>query len=142
MQFKIKLGPKGIMPARASAADVGYDLTLVERRHDLMWGGDIEVYGTHVHLQPVSDDYYFEIVPRSSMAKSPYILANSVGVLDPHYTGEILIALRKIDFTRPSLDLPARLVQLVPRRRHEVTFIEEALADTARGAGGFGSTGK
>lgn len=140
-QSKVKVGPNGKIPSRASKSDIGYDLMLVNKKEEYDWGPNIEVYGTDVYLQPMSEDFYFEIVPRSSMTKSPYILANSVGTIDPNYTGEILVALRKVDLKRPSLKLPISLVQLIPLKRIDVDFIQvEELSDTVRGAGGFGST--
>ena len=128
------------MPARAHPTDVGYDLTLVTRK-DFNWGPNIQVYGTEVYIQPETADFYFEVVPRSSIVKTPYILANSTGVIDPSYTGEILVVLRKVDTERPDLELPARVAQLIPRTRHSVSFKVEELEQTQRGAGGFGSSG-
>src|ERR1700722_4723100 len=109
MFSKIKLGPQGIMPSRAHPGDVGYDLTLVTKK-GYNWGPNIEVYGTQIYLQP-DGDLYFEIIPRSSIVRTPYMLANSVAVLDPSFEGEILVVLRKIDTSRPSLELPSRIVQ-------------------------------
>lgn len=143
MNCIIKLGPKGVMPTRAHPSDVGFDLTLVSLKpRPMFWSPDVEVYGTDVFIQPTSDDFYFEIVPRSSIVKTQYVLANSVGIIDPSYTGELLVVLRKTDPRVESLHLPSKIAQLIPRRRIEVSFqTSEDLNETARSSGGFGSTG-
>ena len=52
------------------------------------------------------------LVPRSSISKTGYMLANSVGVIDRTYTGNVLVPLIKVDKSMPDLILPARVVQL------------------------------
>lgn len=69
------------------------------------------------------------------------MLANSVGVIDADYRGDLLIALTKINEKAPDLQLPLKICQLIMRKREEFAMVEvEALDDTERGAGGFGST--
>lgn len=41
--------------------------------------------------------YYLQVFPRSSLSKSGYALANSVGIIDENYTGNIFIALTKTE---------------------------------------------
>jgi dUTP pyrophosphatase len=91
----------------------------------------------------VNQGLYAEIVPRSSLSKSGYMLANSIGIIDCSYKGNLYIALTKIDNTMPDLTLPFRCCQLIFREQihvdlEEVTSFEE---QTSRGSGGFGSTG-
>jgi dUTP pyrophosphatase len=67
--------------------------------------------------------------------------ANSVGIIDQSYTGEIMVPLIKIDPDAPDLQLPAKIAQLVPRRWHGLHPVEdETELETMRGDGGFGST--
>jgi dUTP pyrophosphatase len=107
-----------------------------DRRH-----GPVEFFRTGLKIQPAFG-WYFDLLPRSSMCKSGYMLANSVGVIDRAYTGEILVALFKSDPNAPELALPARIVQIVPRQIIAAELVEvESFDETARGAGGFGSTG-
>ena len=54
------------------------------------------MYDTGIQVKP-QYGYYFEIVPRSSLSKSGYILANSIGIIDPSYSGNLYIVLIKID---------------------------------------------
>ena len=133
-----KTRPDAVAPSKSRASDSGFDLVLLEAVRQL---GDVTLYDTGVRVQPAYG-WYFDLVPRSSISKTGYMLANSVGVIDRTYTGPVLVALRKVDPDAPNLDLPARLVQIIPRPVVHVRFVEvDALDETARGAGGFGSTG-
>jgi len=130
--------PQAVQPTKGAVSDSGFDLTLVERskRH-----GAVEFFRTGIRVQPAFG-WYFDLVPRSSIAKSGYMLANSVGVIDRGYTGEILVPLIKVDANAPDLQLPSRLVQMIPRQIIAAELIEVAEFDeTVRGDGGFGSTG-
>ncbi len=94
--------------------------------------------------KPVS--YY--LYPRSSMSKTPYRLANSVGIIDSGYRGNIIAALDEPgneDSAFYTLDKNIRLVQIcAPDLRPIIVQIvdseEDLSAPTERGSGGFGST--
>ena len=100
---------------------------------------------TGVSIQ-VSPGYYVEVVPRSSIVKSDFIMANSVGVIDPDYRGLIFLPLRyvgtKSGVTACERMLGQRVAQMLIRRL-EPCQIEEVqeLDVTERGEKGFGSTG-
>ena len=83
------------------------------------------------------------LVPRSSMSKTPLRCANSVGVIDADYRGEISIAYENISCSDYTIFRGDRIAQLiiVPIT---IVDVEEAqtLSETERGAGGYGSTGK
>lgn len=134
----VKTSADAVPPTKASASDSGFDLTLLEPTARV---GAVTFYRTGIRVQPAFG-WYFDVVPRSSITKSGYLLANGVGVIDRGYTGEILVPLLKIDPEAPDLKLPARLVQMIPRPIIAPQLIEvDTFDDTARGAGGFGSTG-
>jgi dUTP pyrophosphatase len=120
-------------------SDSGYDIAIIDKIKEI---GDVTLYGTGIKLRPPYG-YYFDLIPRSSIIKSGYTLANSIGVIDATYVGEIMVALRKSDLNAKELELPCRLVQLVPRPivNFQITEVSE-LSETQRGTGGFGSTGK
>lgn len=127
-------------PFKARASDSGYDLTLMDIKKT---DGEVIFYGTGIKLRP---DYgwYFDLVPRSSISKTGYMLANSIGIIDRTYLGEIIVPLIKIDKNKPDLSLPCRVVQVIPRQIINVDFkeiSEEDILDTERGAKGFGSSG-
>lgn len=94
-----------------------------------------------MHLSPAG--YY--LYPRSSISKTPLRLANSVGIIDSGYRGNIIAAL---DNSRPvewTLEEGVRVVQICHPALYPiyVYIVEESeLSDTSRKEGGFGSTGK
>jgi len=131
--------PSAVPPSKEYASDSGFDLTLLERtkKH-----GAVEFYRTGIRIQPAFG-WYFDLVPRSSISKSGYMLANSVGIIDRAYVGEVLVPLIKIDPNAPDLPLPSRLVQIIPRQIVAAQLVEvDELESTARGDGGFGSTNR
>jgi dUTP pyrophosphatase len=70
------------------------------------------------------------------------MLANNLGVIDQSYTGNIIVALRKVDKLAPDLELPLKIAQIVPMPASHFEIEEvESLEVTNRGIGGFGSTG-
>lgn len=136
-----RLVPEAVAPSKSRPSDSGYDLTLLGPR-----GGDedrpVQLYRTGIRVSPLHG-WYFDLVPRSSIIKTGYMLGNSIGVIDRSYRGEVLVPLIKVVPDAPDLEFPCRLVQLIPRpvvhgRIEEV----ETLEATERGAGGFGSTGQ
>jgi deoxyuridine 5'-triphosphate nucleotidohydrolase len=134
-----KTHANAVSPSKAAVSDSGFDLTLIEKDRDR--GGAVVFYRTGIKIQPAFG-WYFDLVPRSSIVKTGYALANSVGVIDRAYTGEIFVPLIKIDPNAPDLPLPARIVQIIPRPIVAVEIVEVSdFDDTVRGAGGFGSTG-
>lgn len=153
------------VPTRAHSTDSGYDLKFTGV-HKI--SGDVIYFNTGISMQP-GKAHYFEVVPRSSISKLPLSMANSVGVIDQNYTGEIIIPVRvhhsdmggeparttypngivKIFGVRPQtmsavagliIKNKPKMFQAIMRKRIDCSFEEEALAETDRGDGGFGST--
>ena len=87
--------------------------------------------------------YY--IYPRSSISKTPLMLANSVGIIDSGYRGNIKIALRNaMPKTNYRIEKHVRLTQIcLPSLESFIVKLvdKSELSDTVRGEGGFGSTG-
>ena len=136
--FVKRLDPRAVIPTKAHATDAGFDVTVLyptKRQGDVVW------YGTGIAIEPPKG-FYFQLYPRSSIAKTGYVLANSVGIIDPDYQGELLIAMRKVDASAPDLELPVKIAQIVPARIYELTPVEvsDFAGTTERGCGGFGST--
>lgn len=131
--------PHAVAPSKRAESDSGFDLTLLERSHT---NGAIEFFRTGIRVQP-EFGWYFDLVPRSSIAKTGYMLVNCVGVIDRAYTGEIFVPLVKVDPGAADLELPIRLVQIIPRPIIAAQITEvESFDETARGADGFGSSGR
>jgi deoxyuridine 5'-triphosphate nucleotidohydrolase len=138
LPFQYKLEHElAIPPKRTRPSDSGYDLWLIEKEKTF---GNVTMYNTGVVVTPPSG-YYFDMVPRSSIIKKGYMLANSVGIIDQGYTGEIKVPLMKTDPDAPELELPCKLVQLIPRKWYpfEPVPVEEIMS-TNRQTGGFGSS--
>ena len=167
MITKIKiLNAKAEPPMRAHETDTGYDIKLIDVEKIV---GDVIFFKAGFAISP-PEGHYYEIVPRSSISKLPLELANSVGIVDEQYRGEIIVAIRvthpnmgqsheftsfangivKIFGKRPvSMRNVAQLIlnekpvlaQLILRKRLDSEFIVvEDLDETVRGSGGFGST--
>lgn len=127
-----------VPPFKARVSDSGYDLTLIREVKRL---GSVVLYGSGLQIAPPAG-WYFDVVPRSSIIKSGYIVANSVGVIDRSYRGEVMVPLIKIDPAAPELALPARVAQMIPRPIvHMRARSVDSAGTTQRGSGGFGSTG-
>jgi dUTP pyrophosphatase len=134
----VKTRSDAIIPSKSRATDEGYDLTLISV--DKVISKMTTRYDTGIKTQP-PPGYHLELLPRSSLSNSGYILANSVGLIDCPFRGSLKVVLTKIDPDMPDLTLPFKCMQMVLRKNihflvDEVTEID----DTARGSGGFGST--
>jgi dUTP pyrophosphatase len=137
IQFVIN-DDRAVVPTKANPSDMGFDLTAISVYKKI--NDKTTLYDTGIAIAPPVG-YYTEIYPRSSISKSGYMLANSIGLIDESYRGNLLIALTKIDETMPDLSLPFVLCQLVLKRGEYGTMVKvDKLDDTSRGSGGFGST--
>jgi len=137
-----RLRPDAVPPTKTRVSDAGYDVTILGPKGDQPQDSSVRLYHTGIAVA-CSPGWYFDLAPRSSLSKTGYMLANSFGVIDPTYRGELLVALIRVLPDAPALEFPARLVQLVPRVCVHGPMVElEELDTTARGSGGFGSTGQ
>lgn len=129
--------PSAVIPTRAHTSDSGFDLTLLECIKTI---GDVSYYTTGIQVDP-PHGYYFDLVGRSSISKTGYMLANAIGIIDQSYRGDIIVPLRKVDKDAKDLELPVKLVQIIPRQWYNIQMIERGeLDETSRNTGGFGST--
>jgi dUTP pyrophosphatase len=133
--------PEAKVPTKGTEYSIGYDLTAIKVHSKI--GSRTTLYDTGLIIQP-PEGYYTEIIPRSSISKTGYMLSNSIGMIDWDYRGRLLIALTKVDDSLPDLEVPFTRCQLVLRKAEyyfpKVVSSKEELETTARGEGGFGST--
>lgn len=130
--------PDAVLPQKSRVSDSGYDVTLLAVAQTR---GPVVLYSTGLLVQP-PHGWYFDLVPRSSIIKSGYMLANNVGIIDRAYRGELLVPLVKIDQDAVDLVLPQRMVQLIPRPiAHFCVQEVSSLDQTERAGRGFGSSG-
>lgn len=138
-----KVDDEAVMPTKARYSDAGYDLTIIREYKRLT--PDTALYDTGIQLE-IPNGYYVEIVPRSSISRSGYILANSVGIIDQGYRGNLYIALTKINENSPDLlgdlTMPWRCCQMIVRKQvySRLVAVKE-VEKSSRGAGAFGSSG-
>jgi dUTP pyrophosphatase len=140
MRFK-KLTTTAITPTRGTFNSAGLDLYADE---DVIVVDHIaKTVSTGIAIE-VPEGYVGLVFLRSSMGKVGVSLTNAVGVIDADYRGEILLCMTYIAGTGGYFikqgDRVAQLVVL-PAPLFDLTEVD-ALSDTQRGAGGFGSTGK
>lgn len=134
-----KLSPDTVLPTRAQSGDVGWDLYATKNHYIHM--GDTHLVETGISIQPAAG-YFSLVVPRSSIAKTSLIQHNSVGVIDPGYSGEILVPMRGIGVSY-SIRKGDRIAQLIVLPYPEVEWEEvEQLEKTERSTAGFGSSGQ
>ena len=139
--MKIKLLDKNCIPTKAHEIDAGYDLR--SRVCTCVFPRDTEFIPTGVCVDiPVG--YVGLLFPRSSISKTPLRMANSVGVIDSGYKGEITVPLYNTDEVEiRDINLYERIAQLVivPCMDLQLEVVDD-LGTSERGTGGFGSTGK
>jgi dUTP pyrophosphatase len=132
------------VPAKAHKDDAGWDLFTPEDVE--LVEGEINMVDLRIRVA-IPEGYFGLVVPRSSMAKRRILLANTVGIIDSGYRGNIKVPL----IYSPTIDMPLttmvyhdeRIAQIiiVPYLTQEIGQVD-SLDDTDRSDGGFGSSGK
>ena len=88
------------------------------------------------------DGIAYYLFPRSSISKTPLRMANSIGLIDGGYRGEIMAVCDNIKTEVYTVEKGQRLFQLVAADSSPIEYeLVEEIAMTTRGSGGFGSTG-
>lgn len=132
------------IPTRGSEEAAGYDLCADMERSCLIRPGETVFLGTGLTAE-IPKGTVGLVYARSGLASREGLRpANCVGVIDSDYRGEIRVALHNDDPARVAEVLPSqRIAQLVLTPYLTMEFREvDALSETGRGNGGFGSTGK
>ena len=149
MELKIKalshkLGKEIPFPTYATAGSAGMDLRACIENGVTVQPGEQALIPTGLSIALPSADYVALLYARSGLAiKHGLSPANCVGVIDSDYRGEVVVALRNYGKEPYTVEPGERVAQMVitPVVQANITVAEE-LDDTARGAGGFGSTGR
>jgi dUTP pyrophosphatase len=145
--LKVKKNGNAILPKRIHLNDVGLDITPISYEKKSKY---VYMFNTQLHFEPPAG-YYLELVPRSSLIFSDFILANSIGIIDPGYRGALKFPLRYLgEETREEeieqkahAFLGQRVVQILlkPLILCELMEVDE-LSDSQRNDMGFGSSGQ
>lgn len=129
------------VPAYAHLGDAGADLVSTEALR--LEPGQRALVGTGVRIA-LPDGYVAFVVPRSGLAARHGItIVNSPGTVDAGYRGEIKVSLLNTDASQAyDVAVGDRIAQLIIMPVPRVRFVAvDELPDSARGEGGFGSTG-
>ena len=143
MQVRIqRTHPRAILPsyAHGSGEDAGMDLHAVE--DVTLEPGLPRLVPTGLTIE-VPPGYEAQVRPRSGLAlEHALIMPNSPGTIDPGYRGEIRVILLNLGREPYTIRFGDRIAQMIVARYEAVEWLESDLADSARGAGGFGSSGR
>ncbi|MBQ2856691.1 MAG: dUTP diphosphatase [Bacteroidaceae bacterium] len=140
-----KLTDTATLPTFGDPEAAGCDLYA-----DLKGGEPIRIFsrqtvmiGTGIACE-FPDNYFGLVLPRSSVGTKKHLrLANTAGVIDNSYRGEIMLAFTNTSDNDQFIEHGDRLAQMIllPYLHYQILEADE-LSETVRGAGGFGSTGK
>ena len=137
-----KLHPNACLPeyAHGPEEDAGLDIRCVEGA--LLEPCVPQLVATGLALE-IPPGYEVQIRPRSGLAlKHAITLPNSPATIDPGYRGELRIILLNLGKTAYQIEPGDRIAQMVAARYEPVEWEEGELAESRRGAGGFGSSGR
>ena len=137
----VRLDPELPLPSYAHPGDAGADL--YAREGVTLKPGERRLVPTGVALA-LPEGYVALVHPRSGLAhRKGLSIVNAPGTIDAGYRGEVQVCLVNLDPATPiELRRGDRIAQLVIQQFETATFVEvDDLPDSARGAGGHGSTG-
>ena len=138
-----KLKDSAIEPTKGSEKAAGYDLYANINGNDSITinPGETVVIGTGLSFE-LPDNTFAAIFARSGLStKSGLAPANKVGVCDSDYRGEYKVPLHNHSNIPATINHGDRIAQMVVMPFIPIELEEGELSDTARGSGGFGSTG-
>lgn len=138
-----KLCENAKIPTSGSEDAAGFDLYAAgDKEHIWIREHGSAMIPTGLSME-IPKGYFGAIFARSGLASKQGLRpANCVGVVDPDYRGEIMVALHNDRNGDKCIHVGDRIAQLVIIPYMKITFEEtDKLHDTERGSGGFGSTG-
>ncbi len=131
-----KLHEDAVLPKYAKEGDAGLDLVAINKvKHELY-----NEYHTGIAME-IPEGYVGLVFPRSSISEKQSLFANSVGVIDSSYRGEIKIRMREVESLGNCYNIGDKIAQIVIVPVPSIVVAEvNNLSKTDRGEGGFGST--
>jgi len=134
----LKTNDLAITPFKNNFSDVGFDISIINLHKNI--NSTTNMYDTGIKLE-IPIGFYIEIVPRSSIVKTGYILSNNIGIIDCSYKGNLYICLTKVSHDAIDITFPFKCCQLILKKQYFPQFkITNNLYKTKRNDGGFGST--
>jgi dUTP pyrophosphatase len=143
MIVKVVNQSKHPLPDYATAAAAGLDLKANIDEPVVLKPLQRQLVSTGLFIE-LPKGYEAQIRPRSGLAfKNGITVLNSPGTIDADYRGEVKVLLVNLSDTEFTVNDGERIAQMVIARHEQISWEEvSGLQDSARGAGGFGSTGK
>jgi dUTP pyrophosphatase len=132
------------LPAYATPGAAGLDLRACLAQALVLNPGQTELIPTGIAIHLADPGYAAMILPRSGLGhKHGIVLGNLVGLIDSDYQGQLFVSCWNRGQTAFTINPMERIAQLVvvPVLQAQFNIVDE-FADSERGAGGFGSTGK
>jgi dUTP pyrophosphatase len=126
--------------------DSGVDLIL--SKDQIIHGGfdHVETLDFKIQCEMVdsnNNNVSYYLYPRSSISKTPFMMANSVGIIDAGYRGNIMAKIRNFSANAQNIFKNDKLFQIcAPDLKPIIVQLVDELSETSRGSGGFGSTNK
>ena len=143
MQIRIqRIHPQAILPkyAHGPVEVAGMDLHAVE--DVTLEPGVARLVPTGLTLE-VPPGYEAQVRPRCGLAlKHAITIPNAPGTIDPGYRGEVRVIMLNLGRDAYTVHAGDRIAQMIVARYEAVEWLEGSLADSTRGAGGFGSSGR
>jgi dUTP pyrophosphatase len=139
----LKLRPDAVIPRYMTAGAAGLDLCAALDAPITLRPGDRAAVDTGLALA-IPTGFEGQLRPRSGLARQHGVtLANSPATIDADYRGPLAVVLVNLGAAPVTIDPGQRIAQLViaPVAQADLAEVAE-LAPTARGSGGFGSTGR
>ncbi len=140
IEIEIQLiSSNGKVPSQKHASDIGYDISA---SNDVtLKSNEVTLVNTGIAISLPEQCAGF-VLPRSGLStKHKITLINSPGLIDPGYTGELLVPLMNHGGKDYEIKTGDRIAQLVLVNTHSVDFkVVDSLPETDRSSGGFGST--
>lgn len=132
------------LPAYATPGSAGLDLRACITDPCVLAPGQTELIPTGMAIHIADSAYAALILPRSGLGhKHGIVLGNLVGLIDSDYQGQLFVSCwnrGQASFTINPMERIAQLV-IVPVARVDFNVVQ-SFSESARGSGGFGSTGK
>lgn len=132
------------LPAYATQGSAGLDIRACIETPITLKPGETNLIPSGMAIHIADNQYAALILPRSGLGhKHGIVLGNLVGLIDSDYQGQIFVSVWNRGHTEFTIQPMERIAQMIIVPVVQVEFnVVDAFAESERGAGGFGSTGK
>jgi deoxyuridine 5'-triphosphate nucleotidohydrolase len=139
-----RIGKEFPLPAHATGGSAGMDLRACIDTSILLAAGAAELIPTGISIFIGDPDLAAVLLPRSGLGhKNGIVLGNLVGLIDSDYQGPLMVSVWNRGATAFTINPGDRIAQMVFVPVVQVGFdVVEDFSATARGTGGFGSSGR